>query len=83
MWQGVQRVCPVPREIIGMCTPGAISTVGTAAAADTKTACITRMTATGGTLLEYASFWRRANEARTKVQRAADATHTFWANSCF
>ena len=36
-------MCPAPREIIGMCTPGAISTVGTAATAATKAACITRM----------------------------------------
>ena len=43
MGRGVPRVCPAPREIIGMCTPGAISTVGTAATAATKAACITRM----------------------------------------
>ena len=38
--------CRAPSESIGMCTPGAISTVGTAATAATKAACIRSITAT-------------------------------------
>ena len=45
-WACGERACRGPSEIIGMCTPGAISTVGTAATAATKAACIRPIMAT-------------------------------------
>ena len=48
-WACGERACRGPSEIIGMCTPGAISTVGTAATAATKAGCITKNMATPST----------------------------------